>query len=193
MTMPVFSLVREHAEYLTGGAYVKEVVVGFGAYFAQLIASAGIVPLTVLAATTFAFSKLVKPLRDIVYNYTFYSRLNKTWKNLKHSLTYHQNLPTRQGRLSSKEDEYEYVDETSKYMAAVNFATTTLKDDALIQIGTHTGLTASKGINFAQLAGTKMMIDMTTLRTHFLVLGDTGKGKTETGLMPTALQFVQKL
>lgn len=157
MSFPEFTLTREYGEYLTGGAYVKEIVVGFGAYFLQMLASMGLGTIAVLTATTFAFKTLMKPVRDIVYNYTFYSRLNQTWKNLKRKLTYNMSLPTRQGRMATKENEVEYIDEITKFTNSVMFATTVLKDDTLIELGTYTGLMWSKGVNNAPMPGTKLL------------------------------------
>lgn len=190
MPWPSFSIGGEYSKYLTASEASYQYLIGLAAFGAQFAVGLGIGAFLV-GLGAFGVAALMRKVEKLAYDFTFYNRLNSSWHQLKHKLTYNQSLPTRQGRTAAKENEHQYVQQTAQYHNAVKYAVTALKDDTLLKIGVCTGMMSDKGINYMPMANNDAMIDITSFRQHGIVIGATGVGKTETVLAPLALEYVK--
>lgn len=191
LPLPEFRFRSEYSEYLSASDQVYDFTINSLAMAVQFVSAVGVGG-GLLAATAIAsLAVIMAPARKLLYEFAFYNRMNVAWRQLKTDLTYYHNSPTRQARLNSKEDEFENRGETERYYNAVKYATGALKHDALIKIGRYSGLVSSKGINFAPMHGDLAMIDVSSFRTHALITGLTGSGKTISLAIPIARAFMQ--
>lgn len=191
---PSLSIVgnAEYSQYLSWGDYIRELAVGWLAFFAQafvslILGGVGIV-LTALLTTRF----LVVPTANLLYDFAFFNLMNDSWHRIKRQLTFKLAAPTRQGRHGSKEDENEFIEDLKAYNRSVAFSNSDyLKDQAFVRVGSYTGYTLSKGLPFAPMRGQPAGVDVFSFRQHLLTLGDSGSGKTRDVLIPVTRQFLE--
>lgn len=180
-----------NAQYLSTGQWLREGFVGVVAWLLQGIASLGLLSIACIAGTYCMFQFVVRPAVRYVYEFTFFNHMNTTWHSLKNQLTYELTGPTRDGRHKSKEDTKSFLRELKAVNRAFEAAATYLKDQPLLRLGTYEGISADKGVNYSPMKGSPWIIDMSSLRMHFLGLGDSGARKTTGALLPLITQFLQ--
>ncbi|NHT78925.1 type IV secretory system conjugative DNA transfer family protein [Rhizobiaceae bacterium CRRU44] len=135
-----------------------------------------------VAATVLSFGPPLLALFFVFWWFGFVRGMNRLWASMSGPLR----VATRDAKLLWKTEMASRLNDYKAYRRQVLYATTALKHEPLVQLGTATGLLETRGDRRAPLRNQAMSLDGHSLRQHGIFVGPTGAQKTTLGILPVA-------